>query len=81
MILAFGILGIICCLAFGIAAWIMGNRDLAEMAAGRMDRSGEGITSAGKILGIIAVVLQILGLIYALFTLVIGAGSAAMSGM
>ena len=38
MILAFGIVGIVCCIIFAILAWVMGNGDLKEMAAGRMDR-------------------------------------------
>jgi hypothetical protein len=33
------------------------------MAAGRMDRSGEGLTQAGKICGMISVILQIVGFI------------------
>ena len=76
MILAFGILGIVCCLAFGIAAWIMGNRDLAEMEAGRMDLAGQGMTLAGKICGIIGIVLQILSLIYTLLMFLLGLGGA-----
>jgi len=53
-IVTFGILGLVICLPFGIAAWVMGNHDLQEMAAGRMDRTGEGLTKSGKIMGIIA---------------------------
>jgi len=55
LILAFGILGWVVCFPFGIAAWIMGNHDLREMTGGRMDRGGEGLTRAGKILGIVQV--------------------------
>lgn len=55
LILAFGILGWVVCFPFGIAAWIMGNHDLREMDSGRMDRGGEGLTRAGKILGIVQV--------------------------
>jgi hypothetical protein len=68
MILTFGILGILCCIIFGILAWVMGGSDLKEMAAGRMDPSGEGLTKAGKILGIIGCVLAILGLVIGLAT-------------
>lgn len=59
LILAFGILGWVVCLPFGIAAWVMGNNDLGEMAAGRMDPAGEGLTRAGKILGIVQCCLVI----------------------
>jgi hypothetical protein len=57
LVLAFGILGWVVCFPFGIAAWIMGNHDLREMEAGRMDRAGEGLTRAGKILGIVQICL------------------------
>lgn len=65
MILVFGILGLVfsglgCCLfglPLGIAAWVMGNHDLAEMDAGRMDPSGRGTTQAAKVCGIISVPL------------------------
>ena len=41
----------------------MGNGDLAAMRAGRMDRTGEGMTQAGRILGIVAVVLLCIGIV------------------
>lgn len=56
LILVLGILGIVCCMPVGIAAWVMGNGDLQKMAAGQMDPSGEGTTKAGKICGIISVI-------------------------
>jgi len=56
-ILALGILGIVPCFICGIVAWAMASGDLKEMRAGRMDRSGEGLTRAGMICGIIGVVL------------------------
>lgn len=59
MILVFGILGFALCGLFGIAAWVMGNADLKEMRAGRMDPSGEGLTSGGRICGMIATFLVI----------------------
>lgn len=64
--LVIGLLGFVCCGIFGIAgcicgiiAWVMGNKDLKEIAAGRMDPSGRGTTQAGKICGIISVILGI----------------------
>jgi len=56
LILVLGILGIVCCLICGIIAWVMGNGDLKEMDAGRMDSSGRGLTQAGKICGMISVI-------------------------
>jgi hypothetical protein len=67
MVLVFGILGLVCCIIFAILAWVFGSKDLQEMAAGRMDPSGEGLTKAGKIMGIIGVCLAILGaIVYAI---------------
>ena len=59
-VLTLGIIGVVCCLICAIIAWVMGASDLKEMAAGRMDRSGEGMTRAGMICGIIGVVIQAL---------------------
>ena len=63
MILTFGILGVICCGIFAILAIVMGGADLKEMKAGRMDRSGEGMTNVGRILGFVGIALWILGII------------------
>jgi len=66
MILVFGILGIVCCFIFGIMAWVMGNDDLRKMKNGHMDRSGEGLTQAGKILGIVSIAWNVLLLLVAM---------------
>jgi hypothetical protein len=67
--LTLGILALFvwCCPIIG---WIVGgivlnmaNKDLTEMAARRMDDSGYGITMAGKICGIIGLVLATLNAI------------------
>ena len=63
VVLALGILGIVCCFICGIIAWVMGNNDLREMDAGRMDPSGRGLTQAGKICGIVSVILAIAGIV------------------
>ncbi len=79
MILVFGILGIVLCFILGIIAWVMGNADLRAMAEGRMDASGEGLVKAGKICGIVSVVLQLVGLgIWLLFVVLIA--GAAITG-
>ena len=59
VVLVLGILGLTVCFICGIIAWVMGNNDLREMAAGTMDPSGRGITQAGKICGMISVILAI----------------------
>jgi len=74
MILVFGILGLVCCIIFAIVAWVMGNGDLQEMDAGRMDPSGRGLTQAGKILGIVAVALLVLGIVIQVILLALGMG-------
>lgn len=56
IILVFGILGLIMCPAFGIAAWFMSDTDLERMKWGNMDSSGRDLTKAGRILGIIATI-------------------------
>jgi hypothetical protein len=48
----------------GPMAWLMGNSDLAEIRAGRMDPDGEGIVQAGRVLGMIALGLFVLVLLF-----------------
>ena len=68
LVLTLGILGLVMCGIFtGIPAWVMGSKDLTLMREGRMDPSGEGMTKAGYILGIIATILGILSLIWVAF--------------
>jgi predicted Zn finger-like uncharacterized protein len=67
MILAFGIIGLVSGLGiiFGPIAWLMGNTDLREMQAGNMDPEGESMTQTGRILGMIATILSIVGIVIA----------------
>jgi hypothetical protein len=60
-ILSLVLMPIIICagLVLGPIAWIMGQHDLADMRAGRMDRDGQGSTNAGRICGMIATILCI----------------------
>lgn len=74
--LVVGLLGSFCCSIFaiagcvcGIIAWVMANKDLREMAAGTMDPTGRGMTQAGKICGIISVILGIVVFIISLLIL------------
>ena len=59
IILALGIMSWMSCPLFGIFAWAMGTSDLRRMQIGRMDREGRTLTQAGRILGIVHVVLSI----------------------
>lgn len=76
-VLALGILGIVVCLICGIIAWVMGNNDLRDMKAGIMDPSGRGLTQAGRICGIVSVILPVIVIcLWLLMALIIGLGTA-----
>lgn len=63
VILAFGILGLVVCQLFGVAAWVMGDNDLKEMSSGYMDPSGRDLTQTGRILGIVSTALLAMSLL------------------
>lgn len=65
IILVMGILAIVTGLhlILGPIAWVMGNNDIKEIQAGRMDPEGEGMTNIGRILGMVATILGIIGLV------------------
>lgn len=76
LVLVMGILSI-CCVApiiTGTIAWILGNSDLREMDAGRMDPSGRGQTQTGKTLGMVGVIINIVIIVgYCLLMIFFGA--------
>lgn len=79
VILAMGLLALIMfpyvTIVCGPMAWMMGNTDLAEIRAGRMDPTGEGLIQAGRILGIIGTVLiGVFGIIVCAFFFLVLAG-------
>jgi hypothetical protein len=63
LILTLGILGLLCCGPVGIAAWVMGSGDLKQIEQGEIHQDARGLTQAGMILGIIAVVLWVIAII------------------
>jgi hypothetical protein len=64
MILTMGILSLfIMHIILGPLAWVMGNNDLREMRAGRMDPEGESQTSTGRLLGIIGTSIGALAIV------------------
>ena len=67
IILAFGILGLLVCQLFGVAAWVMADKDLREMDRGYMDPSGRDLTKTGRILGMVATGLMVTSLILVIF--------------
>jgi uncharacterized membrane protein YidH (DUF202 family) len=80
VVLVLGILGIVVCFICGIIAWVMGNGDLREMNAGIMDPSGRGLTQAGKICGMISVILTIVALCIWLVIMMFAGAGRVMSG-
>ena len=74
LILVLGILGIVCCFICGIIAWVMGNNDMRQMDAGRMDQTGRGITQAGKICGIVGIILNIIVIVMQVLFMLLGMG-------
>ena len=79
LILIMGILGWMVCPIFGIVSWVMGNTDLNEMRAGRMDRSGEGLTQIGKIIGMISVLLNLIIIVIVVLLFALGGGMFFMA--
>ena len=62
---------------FGLAGWIMGQRDLRKMEAGTMDGEGRSTTQAGWVCSIIGTILSglILLLVIAIMIMTISANS------
>jgi hypothetical protein len=71
VILAFGILGLLVCQLFGLAAWLMADKDLQEMHRGYMDPSGRDLTKTGRILGMVGTGLMVTSLIIVAFFILI----------
>lgn len=80
MILVLGICSLVVCGFLGPVAWIMGNNDLKEIRAGRMDPEGEQMTNIGRILGMIASILIVVGLVIWCFIFVIMLAAGGMGG-
>jgi hypothetical protein len=78
-VLVLGILSLVVCAPLGIAAWIMGNADLKEMDAGTMDPAGRSTTNAGRICGMIGVILLILGIVATIAVMGLGLLAGATS--
>ncbi len=80
-ILVLGILGVICCVPFGIAAWVMGNRELEAIDAGRRNPENRGSANAGKILGIVSVALWVIGAVAFALLFVAGVSLTAFDSL
>lgn len=71
-VLVLGILGLVLCGILAPFAWVMGNRELEAIDAGKRPPENRGTANAGKILGIIGTVLLGIGLVVGFFFLVLG---------
>ena len=78
-VLVLGILGLVVCQVCGIIAWVMAIKDIPKMEAGAMDPGGLSQTKAGKICGIISVVLLAVFVVVYGILAVIGIGVAAQA--
>lgn len=69
-VLVLGILGLVICGILAPFAWVMGNRELEAIDAGRRPPENRGTANAGRILGIIGTVLLGIAVIVLLLLLV-----------
>jgi hypothetical protein len=76
-ILVLGILSLVVCQILGPIAWVMGNNELAGIDAGRRPPQNRGTAQAGRILGIIATVLMIIGVVFLFVVLFIALVASA----
>ncbi|WGX94623.1 DUF4190 domain-containing protein [Nocardioides sp. L-11A] len=77
-ILILGILGLVCCGPLGIAAWVMGNKAIKEIDANPGAYTNRGTINAGRICGMIATILMIVGIVAYIILFAI-AGSVSLS--
>ena len=78
-ILVLGICGLVLCQVLGPFAWSMGNRALREIDASQGQLGGRDTVNVGRILGMVATALLVLGILALVFFLVLGLGLAATS--
>lgn len=62
--LVLGIVGIVCCGPLAIVGWVLANKELEGIAAGRRDPANEGTAKAARIVSIIGTVLLGISLIW-----------------
>jgi hypothetical protein len=70
-----GILGLVCCSILAIPAYVIGNNAVNEIDASGGQLGGRGMANAGKIMGIIGMVLLALSVLYVIVVFGIAAGS------
>jgi hypothetical protein len=79
--LVLGLVGFLCCQLCSPIAWYLGAAERTAIKNGASAPQGEGIATAGMILGIIGTALMALGLIAALLWIVFAGGLAIIGGL
>jgi hypothetical protein len=74
-ILTLGILSLVVCSVMGPIAWSMGNEELRRIDAGQASPMGRGSVTAGRICGIIATSLLVIGGFFMLVVFALASGS------
>ncbi len=65
-VLVLGILSLLICGLLGPVAWVMGNNAIAEIDRNPSAYSNRGTVQAGRICGIVATVLLVIGVVVAI---------------
>jgi|SRR5690625_1425551 len=78
-ILVLAILGIVLCAPLGVVAWVMGNKALKEIDSSGLVYANRGTVQAGRIIGIIATVFLIIGIVLGIVA-ILGGGLFAAGG-
>ena len=76
-ILVLGILSLVVCGVLGPFAWVMGSRALHDIDASQGSLGGRSSVNAGRICGIIATVLLVLGVLAGIAVFTVGLSSTS----
>jgi hypothetical protein len=79
VILVLGILSLVICQILGPVAWVMGNSAIKEIDSSGGALGGRGTTNAGRICGIVATVLLLLGVLFGVILLIIAIAAGTSS--
>jgi hypothetical protein len=75
----FGIIGLIAFQPLAPFAWVIANREIRGVDAGRRNPSNRGLAVAGKIMGIIGTIFLILGIVIFVVVIILVARAATSS--
>ena len=74
--LVLGICSVVVCAPLGIPAFIVGKRAEREVQASQGRLSGEGLAKAGWILGLVAMILMVVGLVLVVGLFAVGVSTS-----